>query len=234
MSMENKMDHKKKPTWLYGIIALLLFLLVLETGLLLSPQSGKTSGSESRPVITHDTEDRESRMFSRPKSQHPAIQQPLEPDDPFGLGGNPMMELERMRAYVNRLFNTALTYGPPIAHSLSGSQMFDFMPTVDLEETDKAYIVKSDLPGLQKDKINVTVRDNLLTLQGVRETESTKEDEQGGFYAQERSYGSFSRMVTLPGPVDETQIKADYQNGVLTITLPKTGEAKTVKKVPIQ
>ena len=78
------------------------------------------------------------------------------------------------------------------------------------------------------------MRDNLLTIQGVRKTETQTEDEQGGFYAQERSYGSFSRTITLPGPVDENAIQAEYQNGVLTIQMPKAQGEKETQKVPIQ
>ena len=74
----------------------------------------------------------------------------------------------------------------------------------------------------------------MLTLQGVRETGSETRDEKRGFYSQERSYGSFSRTITLPGPVDEGNIKADYENGVLTVTLPKLGKDPSARKIVIQ
>ncbi|MBU9889794.1 MAG: Hsp20/alpha crystallin family protein, partial [Candidatus Omnitrophica bacterium] len=103
-----------------------------------------------------------------------------------------------------------------------------------LEETADAYILRSDLPGLDKDKIGVTVRDNIVTLKGVRETSAESQDEKKGFYSQERSYGSFSRSLNLPGPVDESNISATYKNGVLTVTLPKLVGAKNGQKVPVQ
>ncbi len=228
--MTDKMEHKKKSTWLYALIAFLSFLVIVQTGLLLGHRFERPSAGSLKPLITHQSNDSDSRLFSRPQARKPL---PPAPDqDPFG--GDPFMELEKMRSSMNRLFHTALAYGPSIANSLSGSQMFDFMPTVDLQETDKAYVVQCDLPGLQKDKINVTVRDNLLTIQGIRESESTKESDGGGFYAKERNYGSFARTVNLPGPVDETQVKADYQNGVLTVTLPKIGDTRSIQKVTIQ
>ena len=95
-------------------------------------------------------------------------------------------------------------------------------------------IVRSDLPGLEKDKISVTVENNVLTVQGMRQTSSEADDKNRGFYSQERSYGSFSRSFNLPGPVDDSQINADYKNGVLTITLPKIAPAKNAQKVAIQ
>ena len=221
-------SEKKNPKWFYGVIALLLFLLVLETGILLSRQWSHRESKESPSVIPSETEE---PFF--PKPSRPALPQrgPFAPD-PFAA--DPFAELQQMRDYMNRLMNMAMTYGPPIAQTLSGGELSDFMPAIDLQETEKTYVVKSDLPGLQKDKINVTVRGNLLTIQGVRENQARQEDQVSGFYAQERSYGSFARSVTLPGPVDESAITADYQNGVLTITLPKLGETKTRQKVPVQ
>ncbi len=228
--MTHEMEQKKKHTCLYVIIAFLAFLVLVQAGLLLNRRSRASSDTGFKALIAHQSNDTDSRLFSRPQARKPL---PLDPDqDPFG--SDPFMELEKMRSSMNRLFHTALAYGPSIANSLTGSQMFDFMPTVDLQETDKAYVIQCDLPGLQKDKINVTVRDNLLTIQGIRESESTKESDAGGFYAKERNYGSFARTINLPGPVDETQVKADYQNGVLTVTLPKIGDTKSVQKVTIQ
>lgn len=102
------------------------------------------------------------------------------------------------------------------------------------EEKNSFYILRVDLPGLDKDKINITVRGTLLTVQGVRASESESQDDEQGFYAKESSYGSFSRTLTLPGPVAEGRIDAKYENGVLTITLPKVEGGKTTKRVPVQ
>jgi HSP20 family protein len=221
--------QKRRNTWLYGVIAFLLFLLVFETGLLLNRQWSKSKGSELHPTVSHEPYSPRTSAF--PSSLFRRSISGTE-EEPFG--SDPLQELEKLRTRMNRLFNTALTYGPPLAHSLSGGAFSDFIPAIDLEETDKAYIVRGDLPGLEKDKINVTVRGNLVTIQGIRQTQSEKQDEQGGFYAQERSYGSFARTLTLPGPVDESRVLAEYRDGVLTITLPKLGETKTTQKVAIQ
>jgi HSP20 family protein len=110
----------------------------------------------------------------------------------------------------------------------------DFSPAIDLQETENAYIVRGDLPGLEKDKINLTVQNGMLTIEGVRQTSSATEDESRGYYAQERSYGSYARTITLPGPVDDSRITADYKDGVLTITLPKAAGGTTAQKVPVR
>ncbi len=132
------------------------------------------------------------------------------------------------------LMQHAFMFGSPLFQNMPQSTGFDFTPAVDLEETKDAYIVKSDLPGLEKDKINLTVKENVLTIEGVREVLDQKKDEKSGYYAQERSYGSFSRSLSLPGPVDEAKIVATYANGVLTIKLPKVPGPKDAQKVAIQ
>ncbi|HTL47556.1 MAG TPA: Hsp20/alpha crystallin family protein [Verrucomicrobiae bacterium] len=139
---------------------------------------------------------------------------------------------------MNRLFTNLLSnFAAPLSSMMASPAAadFDFMPTADMEEKDNLYIVKVDLPGLDKDQINITVRDGLLTIEGVRKSESESKDDKTGFYSQERSYGSFSRSLPLPGPVDDAGIKADYANGVLTIQLPKKpGTEKNATKVSVQ
>lgn len=95
---------------------------------------------------------------------------------------------------------------------------------LDLSETETAIQAHLDLPGVEAKDIDIQVRGNLLTIAGERKEE--KEEEGERFHRIERSYGSFSRSVTLPCSVDENKIDATYHDGVLDITLPKTEEAK--------
>ena len=147
---------------------------------------------------------------------------------------DPMEAINNMSQRMNSLMQHAFTFGSPLLQNMPQNTGFDFTPAVDLEETKDAYIVKSDLPGLEKDKIDLTVKENVLTIEGMREVTNKTGDPQSGYYAQERSYGSFARSLNLPGPVDEAKIAADYKNGVLTITLPKAPGQKTEQKVAIQ
>lgn len=156
-----------------------------------------------------------------------ALPQGFMDEDPFAM-------FDQMSRRMNSLMQHAFMFGSPLFQNMPQNAGFDFTPAVDLEETKDAYIVRSDLPGLEKDKIDLTVRENVLTLEGVRQVTNTTDDQKNGYYAQERSYGSFARSLSLPGPVDESKIKAVYENGVLTITLPKLPGPKNVQKVAIQ
>jgi len=98
-------------------------------------------------------------------------------------------------------------------------------PRMDLSETDEAFLVQMDLPGLKKDEITVNVADHQLTVSGERKEE--KKEEKENFLRVERSSGSFFRSLTLPSAVNEDAIQAEFKDGVLTITIPKTEESKS-------
>ncbi len=181
-----------------------------------------------------------SPLTARPAAvTAPAIAKTLPAPAP-GFAANhfnqqdPFEEFDAMSRKMSNMMRRAFMMGVPIMNSLNANSGFDFTPAVDLEETATAYVLRSDLPGLDKDKINVTVRNNIVTLEGTRETSQENRDPSKGVYSQERSYGSFSRSLSLPGPVDDTKIQATYQNGVLTVTLPKIAKAQDLKKVAIQ
>lgn len=100
----------------------------------------------------------------------------------------------------------------------------DWIPTVDIAETDAEYQIKAELPEVKKEDVKVTVEDGVLTIQGERRHEI---DEKGKKYHRvERSYGSFVRSFTLPDHVDDTKVKAEYKDGVLHLHLPKSEKAK--------
>jgi HSP20 family protein len=100
-------------------------------------------------------------------------------------------------------------------------------PLLDLSETETAVEVRMDLPGVTAKDIDIQISGNVLTVRGQRQEE--KEEKGRAFHRVERSYGSFSRSVTLPCPVAESEVAAEYRDGVLTITLPKTEESKPHK-----
>jgi len=105
----------------------------------------------------------------------------------------------------------------------SGDAMWT--PRVDLSETAEAYMVEIDVPGMKRDDININFHDHTLSISGDRRTEST--DEQKGEYVRiERSHGSFYRSFTLPKSVDSNKIEARYEDGVLTVMIPKAEDSK--------
>jgi HSP20 family protein len=104
-------------------------------------------------------------------------------------------------------------------------------PTLDISETDSKIEAKVDLPGVDPKDIDIQLHGNTLTVRGQRKEE--KEEKGKTYHRVERRHGSFSRTINLPCPVQEDEIAAEYQEGVLTITLPKTEESKA-KKITVK
>lgn len=102
-----------------------------------------------------------------------------------------------------------------------------WLPPVDIYENENAFIATADLPGLDKKDIEVSLEDSVLTVSGERSFE--KNGEQGSFRRVERAYGTFRRSFTLPSGVDAAKVDASFENGVLTLTLPKSELAKSRK-----
>ena len=101
-------------------------------------------------------------------------------------------------------------------------------PRVDVTEDDNAYEITAEMPGVEEKDIEVALRDGRLTLRGEKKGE--KEEKKKDYHMTERSYGSFERSFRLPDNVDAENIKADFAKGVLTVTLPKTPEAKAKER----
>jgi HSP20 family protein len=108
---------------------------------------------------------------------------------------------------------------------------FDWNPSVDVAETDSEIIVKADVPGVVTDDIDITVDNNQLIISGEKKQET--EEKEKNYYHMERRYGSFRRVFGLPSTADTDKIKAGYDNGVLTVTIPKAEVAKG-RKVEIE
>lgn len=100
----------------------------------------------------------------------------------------------------------------------------NWLPSVDIRETDDAYTVTADLPGLKKKDVKIIVNDSILEISGERSYEN-KEDN-GSYHRRERSYGSFHRSFHLPETVKEDKITACFKNGILTVEVPKEEEVK--------
>jgi len=95
---------------------------------------------------------------------------------------------------------------------------------MDLSETDSALVLRADLPGLDRDDVSIEIKDNVLTVSGERHRE--REDKKEGYHRIERSYGSFSRSLTLPRGIDPESVSADFDKGVLEVRIPKPAEQK--------
>ena len=104
-------------------------------------------------------------------------------------------------------------------------------PRTDLSETDDAFRIRLDVPGMQKDDITINLQNNTLTVSGERSSERKEEGEE--YVRVERAFGNFHRTFTLPDAVDQESVKAAYEDGVLTINVPKTEES-TRRQIEIQ
>ena len=107
---------------------------------------------------------------------------------------------------------------------------YNWVPSVDISETDANFEVRAELPGVAKDDLHVSVKDNLLTLSGEKRQENV--DDTQNYRRTERRYGSFQRRFALPPEVATGDIKAEYTDGVLTLSIPKPEAAKPTE-VPI-
>jgi HSP20 family protein len=119
---------------------------------------------------------------------------------------------------VNRLF------GDVLDQTREESNLTSWAPAVDIHETEHELIVEADLPGVDPKDLDIRVENNLLTIRGERKFE--KKVNEDNYLRVERAYGSFSRSFSLANTVNPEAIQADYQNGVLTLNIPKREEAK--------
>lgn len=106
-----------------------------------------------------------------------------------------------------------------------------FSPAVDIEEQPQAYVVAVELPGVRKEDVKISLKDNLLSISGEKKSE--KKVERKDYQQSERIYGKFQRCFRLPELVDQEKINAEFSNGVLNIVIPKLAEAQP-KEIEIQ
>ena len=139
---------------------------------------------------------------------------------------DPFRDLSMLQDRMNRLFDDAgRTW-----RSDEPASTTTWSPAVDILETEGEIVVKAELPGMKKEDIDVSLHDGALSISGERTEEKV---ENGEVYRSERFFGRFQRSVALPASVDATKIKAQYKDGVLTVTLPKAEEAKP-KQIDVQ
>jgi len=132
---------------------------------------------------------------------------------------SPFEQLFNLRDEINRLMDSPTT---DFGH---GTEFFNgWIPAVDVLEDKNNVVVRAELPGMQKEDINISLHEGVLSISGERKPK--EQNAQNQVYRSERFYGRFHRTVSLPKPVAADKVKAGYKDGLLTITLPKTEEAK--------
>jgi HSP20 family protein len=148
---------------------------------------------------------------------------------------------EGLRREVDRLFEDFQlgTWRSPFGRGAFDVQPFwrgdlwSRAPAVDIVDKESAYELSAELPGMDENNIDVKFSDGTLTIKGEKRDE--REEKKKNFYLAERRYGSFQRSFSVPKSVDAGRIEANFKNGVLTVTLPKTPQARqNEKKIPVR
>lgn len=140
----------------------------------------------------------------------------------------PRRELEPVRSLrqeVDRLFEDFFRGWPkPWSSGWFAPAEGAFTPSIDLRETEKDFILTAEVPGLQKEDVDVNIMEQSVTIRGERKQE--KETKEQDYHYRETSFGSFQRVVPLPAPIKADEARAKLKDGVLTLTLPKAEPSK--------
>lgn len=145
------------------------------------------------------------------------------------------MPFENLRREIDRLFDDFRPFDWRLPSKVLGFELprisspeWQVTPAIDLVEKDDVYEITAELPGLDEKNVEIKLSNHTLTIKGEKSEE--KEDKRKDYYLAERRYGSFQRSFQLPEGVDADKIEAHFANGVLSVKLPKTAEAKKAEK----
>jgi HSP20 family molecular chaperone IbpA len=180
--------------------------------------AANTSQAERQADIKHMGPPRSSDPVATLRAADPfgtLLQSPADPN-----AWDPFQEMEAMQRQMNAIFNQSFSRFSQSPFFQSSGSVFQTMPRMDVQETTDEYIVMLDMPGLSESSVDVTLDNQTLKISG----ESTEETEnsQGNVLHRERRSGQFQRSIPLDSPVDVDGMTTDYDNGVLTVHIPKT------------
>jgi HSP20 family protein len=136
-----------------------------------------------------------------------------------------------MQSQIDRMFNEMLgNVGRSQGRQLEGAA--EWAPAVDATEKDGNLLIRAELAGVKPEDVDISLHGNVLSISGERKAE--QEEERGGYYIRERSYGSFSRSFTLPEGTDESKVRARYEHGVLEVTVEGAAVVEEPKRIQIE
>jgi HSP20 family protein len=231
---ENNADRNNK---LLGVLVGLLIAVVAVQGYYLYGiyNGNKTNGVHALMNTDDPIQDKDWQLApgagnsNTSSSPNPLLNSPFDPN-----GWDPFKEMEEMHKQMEQMFQGAFGRFNASPKFNSFSQGLSFNPTMDIEEHDNKYIVRMDIPGADSSKINVSIEDRLLTISGTREEEVSQQGPNAKQLRSERRLGQFERVMTLPGPVKQSEMKADYEDGVLTVTIPKDNASSKSNTITVQ
>ncbi len=133
---------------------------------------------------------------------------------------DPFRDMVTLREKMNRLFEDAVTHRGEDKDLISSA----WAPAVDIYEDENQLVLSAEVPGIEEKDVEIKIEDSTLIIQGERKMQ--KETKEENYHRIERAYGSFYRSFTLPNYIDQEKIRAEHENGVLKITMPKKPELK--------
>lgn len=231
-----------KKTWIIALV----FLLGVGTGAAgwMVKSSDLLSGGEREvpPVYVppQTPAPQPPPVASSPQSPTPLGVQadPFFGMDPFGSTGiddwDPFKEMQLMHQRMERMFNDSFGRFQTNPQFSGQSSVLQFSPDADLRDQGDHYQILMDLPGADKTGIEVKVEGQTLMVSGKRDEQIEEKDSNGTVIRSERHSGQFQRSIPLPGPVRNEAVEARYENGVLTITLPKATESAAANKIEVK
>jgi len=184
------------------------------------PGGAGANGKEARHNGSHNGHAQggqsQSSMLAKPRQDQSLQRRDTLLADPFAT-------MQRLAAEMDGLFSSfGFGRSPWLARhtnwSMPSLSQMAWSPQLEVEERDNQLVVRLDLPGLNKEDVQISVADDVLTISGERKQE--REEKREGFYHSERSYGNFQRSIPLPDGVNPDQVKANFRNGVLEVTMP--------------
>ena len=134
----------------------------------------------------------------------------------------PIRELSSLQSDMNRFFDAM--FQAPAGGGGQAAQLRRWTPAMDLAETEDAFVLRADLPGVSQEDVSIELEDTVLTVSGERKSDHENKGE--GYYRVERAFGSFSRSLTLPKGVDPEAVAAQFNDGVLEVRIPKPEQRK--------
>jgi len=239
------MTNKIIVTGIIGILVVVLVFLGAEVKRLGSEVNRLSKAASPIAKIDHQPA-RQQPIRQQPTRQQPIRQQPtrqqpnrqvrsrsLPPDDPwvaFDNSWDPYFDLAQIQRQMNQLFREA-SQGGGIGYSNTPAGN-SYALSTDIQDAKDKYIVRLDIPGMEKENINVEVKNKTLFVSGERS--NADEEENNNYYRQERSFGYFSKALPLPDDADASGISVAYKSGVLTIEIPKLAKAATQEEPSIK
>ena len=179
---------------------------------------------------------RNERRGSERSNPHSGGRAAVQTEKSASSALHPFRPFEDLRREIDRVFDAFGMWHPAFPRSFFGMEPFKGLqgsPAVDVTETDKAYEITAELPGLDEKNIDVKLANGMLTIKGEKQDE--REEKKTNYYRRERSFGSFERSFQVPDGVDLDKVEANFNKGVLIVTLPKTAEAqKAEKKITVK